>query len=85
MGIRHSQQQDGTLKMRIESRLATTLPTHKTKENDTKSLRDGKYSTLLIQLMKIIKCKCGHEYATKKDNSQCGKCGIRQRTKRRDS
>lgn len=33
----------------------------------------------------IIKCSCGHEYATKKDKSQCGKCGKRQVTERRKS
>jgi len=35
--------------------------------------------------MKIIKCSCGHEYATKKEKSQCGKCGKRQITVRGNS
>ncbi len=28
--------------------------------------------------MKIIKCPCGHEYATKKEKPQCSNCGKRQ-------
>ncbi len=30
--------------------------------------------------MKIINCPCGHEYATKKDKPQCGKCGKRTKS-----